>query len=559
VNCYSTEVGAFAAEAKLGKREKAKPGVAPDCDNEGLMTEPVFWIVATILLAAIALAAMVYARRSGLQAASIERQIIELRTQMAAEQKSRMELEREAATQLPMQLAAHLAPQLAANLAPQLAAHLASQFDGVVRSAEALAKQQSEAMADGCRSIAAELQRGLGDVAGHLAAVGERIQALEALSGRVSEFRPIAGQSSALSNKLEGLESRLNKDAAVLNEIASSSRPVEFLNKTPIQSLSGDFARLEDKTEAEVLALAESITVLRPLVPYPRWRYDADWNNPDVAFRLRQRIWQYFNDRRREMPFITPWHRASRVCIYLGNDQSRQILVAGCLDPNELAFVDRFLRPGMTFLDIGANDGLYTTLASKCIGPHGTVWAFEPSSRELSRLERNLELNHLTARVFPLALADSNGPAELKVAPYGHEGLNTLGSFVHEIDPGGGEKVQLARLDDILEQNPLAHLDFIKLDVEGAELRALKGAVRALQRYRPVLLFEVSDAALREQGGSAADLTAFLQAQNYDLYMFDPSSGLPAKAVEGIYSENMIGVPAGVALPEAVYSPWPHK
>ncbi|HYL77545.1 MAG TPA: FkbM family methyltransferase [Bryobacteraceae bacterium] len=505
------------------------------------MTEPVSWIVAaTVLLAAIALAAVVYARRSGLQAAAIERQVIELRTQMAAEQRAQVERERDAAA--------------------QLAAQLTSQSEGVIRSIEGIAKLRSEEMAAGFRSTTAELQRGLGDVSGRLEVVADRIKALEVLSEQVSELRPLTGQLGALSGKLEGLESRLNKDAAVLNDdIASLSRAIAVLNKTPMQSLPGDFARLEDKTEADVLALAESIAVLRPLVPYPRWRYDADWNSPDVAFRLRQRIWQYFNDRRREMPFITPWHRASRVCIYLGNDQSRQILVAGCLDPNELAFIDRFLRPGMTFLDVGANDGLYTTLASKCVGPHGTVWAFEPSSRELSRLERNLELNHLTVRVFPLALADSNGPAELKVAPYGHEGLNTLGSFVHEIDPGGGEKVQLARLDDILEQNPLAHLDFIKLDVEGAELRALKGAVGALRRYRPVLLLEVSDAALRKQGGSAEDLNAFLQAQNYDLYMFDPSSGLPAKAVEGIYSENMIGVPAGVALPEAVYSPWPHK
>jgi len=496
------------------------------------MTEPVSWIVAgTMLLAAIALAAVVYARRSGLLAAAIERQIMELRSQMAAEQQRR-EQERDAAAQL----------------------------DGVIRSAETIANQRSKETADGFRSITAELQRGLGDISGHLASVGDRIKALEALFEQVSELLPIASHLDALSHKFEELESRLNKDAVLLNnEISNLSRAVEILSKTPIQSLAGDFARLEDKTEAEVLALAESVTVLRPLVPYPRWRYDADWNNPDIAFRLRQRLWQYFNDRKRETPFITPWYRASRVCIYLGNDQSRQILVAGCLDPNELAFVDRFLRPGMTFLDIGANDGLYATLASKCVGPHGTVWAFEPSSRELSRLERNLELNHLTVRVFPLALADSNGTAELRVAPYGHEGLNTLGSFVHEIDAGGGEKVQLARLDDILEKNPLAHLDFIKLDVEGAELRVLKGALSALQRYRPVLLFELSDAALRQQGGSAADLTGFLQAQSYDLYMFDPSSGLPARAVEGIYTDNMIGVPAGVGLPKPVYDPWPHK
>src|SRR5690348_2419176 len=108
------------------------------------MTEPVSWIVAgTLLLAAIALAAVVYARRSGLLAAAIERQIMELRSQMAAEQQGRREQERDAAAQL----------------------------DGVIRSAETIANQRSKETADGFRSITAELQRGLGDISGHLASV----------------------------------------------------------------------------------------------------------------------------------------------------------------------------------------------------------------------------------------------------------------------------------------------------------------------------------------------------------------------------------------------------
>ena len=498
------------------------------------------WIgIGLAVLGVITIAALMYARRSGLLSAAIERQLIELRVQMAAERLEQTEQQKERLQQQREELQAQW------KATAQLESKLIQYTEGMGRSFDGLSM---------------DLKQRLGEVSQCVAALGERIQSLDRLSPHISQFHTLADQLNDLSKKFEAMESRLNNDGAVLNhEITSLSRAVEALNKTPVQNSPGDFARLEDKAEAEVLALAESVAVLRPLVPYPRWRYDADWNNPDVAFRLRQRIWQYFNDRRKEAPFITAWHRGSRICIYLGNDQSRQILVAGCLDPNELAFVDRFLRPGMTFVDIGANDGLYTTLAAKCVGSHGTVWAFEPSSRELSRLERNLELNHLTVRVFPLALADSNGTSDLRVAPYGHEGLNTLGSFVHEVDPGGNQKVQLARLDDILQENPLPHLDFIKMDVEGAELRVLKGAAAALARYRPVVMFEVSDAALREQGGSAGDLAAFLRAQNYDLYMFDPSSGLPAKAVDGIYTENMIGVPAGMTLPEQVYSQWPGK
>jgi len=157
-----------------------------------------------------------------------------------------------------------------------------------------------------------------------------------------------------------------------------------------------------------------------------------------------------------------------------------------------------------------------------------------------------------------VALADSSGPAGLTVAGYGHEGQNTLGKFVWEdMGPGRKEIVELARLDDVVRENPLGRLDVIKLDVEGAELRGLRGAEATLRRFRPVLLFEITDAALRHQGGSAAELIGFLEGQDYVPYLFDPYSGLPSKAAPGSYSDNMIAVPAGMSLPEAVYSPWP--
>jgi FkbM family methyltransferase len=314
---------------------------------------------------------------------------------------------------------------------------------------------------------------------------------------------------------------------------------------------------LETKTEDELIAVAESVAFLRPLVPYPTWRFDADLANPDLAFQVRRWLWQYFNDRKREGPIVIPWHCGTRLRLFLGNDMSRQIYVAGCVEPNEFAFFDHVLQPGMTFLDAGANDGIYTVFAAKRVGNGGTVWAFEPSGRELSRLRHNLELNHLTARVFPLALADCSGQAELSVGAYEHAGHNTLGAFAYQTEMEGKALVEVRRLDEVLNENPLARLDLMKIDVEGAELRLLRGAVETLRKYRPVLLFEVSEGSLKHQGGSPQELLAFLRTENYLIHTFDRVTGLPALAAPGVFGENMIGCPAEKLMPASLCWSWP--
>jgi FkbM family methyltransferase len=354
-------------------------------------------------------------------------------------------------------------------------------------------------------------------------------------------IQPLSGSIAELSGKTE-----------VLADM------VESVVRKPPRDLPIDVTILEKYTEGEIVTLAEALATLRPLVPYPRWHFDCDWANPDLAFQLRQWLWHYFDTRQAEGAVVVGWHHGTRLRLYLGNDLSRQIYIAGSVDPNEFAFLDRFLQPGMTFLDIGANEGIYSVFAARRVGAEGTVWAFEPSRRELDRLRCNLELNGLQVRVFPLALADSAGRADLRVAGYGHEGQNTLGAFAYAgVEVARTEPVDLMRLDDVVEQNPLGRLDAIKVDVEGAELRLFRGATATLRRFRPVLLFEASDAALRLQGASCEALFDHLRNQQYDLYAFDRHSGLPAPATPGAQTENMIAVPAGQSLPAAVYRSWP--
>jgi len=324
-----------------------------------------------------------------------------------------------------------------------------------------------------------------------------------------------------------------------------------------VVSNSIDWDVLRQKTEPEMVALAEAVATVRPLVPYPNWHFDADWSNPDLAFQLRRSIWQYFRDRGSTAPVEIAWHHGTQLALHLGNDLSRQIYIGGCIDPNEFAFLDRFLRPGMTFLDIGANEGIYSVFAAKRVGSEGTVWAFEPSRRELARLQTNVDLNGLPVRIFPVALADRKGSAELNVAGDEHAGQNTLGAFIYDIEPAGKETVDMARLDDLMAQNRLARLDVIKADVEGAETPLFRGAIETLHRYRPILILEVLDPALRTQGSSAQELLDFLRSHEYRFFGFDICSGLPSPIADSMADGNIVAVPNEKTLPEAVLMPWP--
>ncbi len=274
-----------------------------------------------------------------------------------------------------------------------------------------------------------------------------------------------------------------------------------------MDSLNGDLH------ESEILRLAAELSWTRPLGPYPGWRFDADWDNPHLAFQLRREIWKYFQQRKQQVPLVTDWYGGLHVQIYLSNDVSKQLYIAGCFEPNEFAFLDKVLAPGMTFIDAGANDGLFTLFAAQRVGLTGQVWAFEPSQREFVRLQRNLQLNQLgNVRAFKVALGNIDGQAELKIADDEHSGQNTLGDFAYQIELARRERVRTNRLDELVQGDRLSRVDFIKLDVEGAELAVLAGARGVLARQQPVLLLEVNENALHLQNANGAAIVEFLRS-----------------------------------------------
>ncbi|MCU1345790.1 MAG: methyltransferase [Acidimicrobiia bacterium] len=181
----------------------------------------------------------------------------------------------------------------------------------------------------------------------------------------------------------------------------------------------------------------------------------------------------------------------------------------GYYEPHVLRALGRVLTPESVCLDIGANIGVLSVFLSRHC-PQGAVHSFEPALDNLDNLARNLELNHTTnVSTHRIALYDSVGSAELNFTA-DHPG----GSFISATDTRGGspETVTISTLDAWVQENDLQRLDLIKLDVEGGELRVLRGGQATLARFKPKLIVECNPIPLRRfQQATEIDLLRLLQ------------------------------------------------
>jgi FkbM family methyltransferase len=227
------------------------------------------------------------------------------------------------------------------------------------------------------------------------------------------------------------------------------------------------------------------------------------------------------------------------------NDFVGAALFHGGFEDTELSFVDRFLLPGMTVLDIGAHHGFYTLLASYKVGPQGKVLAVEPSAREREKLALHLRINGCrNVQVERCALGEAEGDAELYLVHGGQTGCNSLKKPAVS-EPTEAISIHVKRLDSVLAERCIEKVDLVKLDVEGGELSVLKGGQDLLRREpRPLFLVEVQDIRTRAWGYEAREIIDFLSRANYR--WFRPVMGGRLRqmdAHESEYDSNCVAIP----------------
>jgi len=217
-------------------------------------------------------------------------------------------------------------------------------------------------------------------------------------------------------------------------------------------------------------------------------------------------------------------------------------IVRGAYETSEIQFVRSIVKPGDTVVDVGAHIGFFTIHLAALVGAGGRVYAFEPFEANLVLLERSVAENRFRDRVRArrAAVGATSGTATLT---FPRETLNTGGAYLL---PDGGAplpgnltaRVPLVALDDL---DLAAPVRFLKMDVEGAEPQVLRGAMRLLERDRPVILSELHPTQL--QRASRTDAEALISlARELGYRAHHVAEGALGPALDTVPSDALVSV-----------------
>ena len=215
-----------------------------------------------------------------------------------------------------------------------------------------------------------------------------------------------------------------------------------------------------------------------------------------------------------------------RVKLNLADPVQRRIY-CGTYKPDQYDLLNRYIRRGMTFVDVGANSGYYTLLFASFeqeyvgdgtfdqdhLGNPGRVYAFEPGSLAGKRLAETISYNDLVNVHFqPVALGVAAGEQPLYVARRLNDYRRSMLPFADSVPV----KVPVKRLDDALEEQGVQKVDLLRLDVGGYEPNVLAGASAYLDERRiSAILCAFDEDALKENGGSREALYNLLASHGF--------------------------------------------
>jgi FkbM family methyltransferase len=188
---------------------------------------------------------------------------------------------------------------------------------------------------------------------------------------------------------------------------------------------------------------------------------------------------------------------------------------------------ERLISTGSVVYDLGGFTGYYTILASVLVGPAGRVYVFEPLPRNLHYLKQHLTLNQITnVSVFEAAVSNRSGRLSFQ------EGVSSARG---RLDEGGELVVEVVALDELIGSGSLLDPQYMKIDVEGAELRVLEGARQLLERSHPTIFMDTHGIEVHDQ------CCRFLVSLGYQLETIDGKSLSMSKEIFARYPRYPAG------------------
>lgn len=160
----------------------------------------------------------------------------------------------------------------------------------------------------------------------------------------------------------------------------------------------------------------------------------------------------------------------------------------GSWEPEVVRSIQKHVKPKGRVLDIGAQSGFYSLLLSRLVGSEGMVFAFEPLPANFRILEENVRLNNIrNVTIRPEAVSEQSGKIRFE---FPHEEPSLVAGPIIEGDDLGTFQVPSVSVDDFVRETGHS-IQFIKMDVEGAETAVLRGAVQSLKDFHPPMIIEL--------------------------------------------------------------------
>lgn len=244
----------------------------------------------------------------------------------------------------------------------------------------------------------------------------------------------------------------------------------------------------------------------------------------------RLKIWQYYyNDKNIiELKLI----KGNSAKFYAYGDIVRflycdQLLVdyKRSFEYETLELFTGLLKPDSIVLDIGANIGLFSVLASKYVTGKGKIYAIEPTTKTFDFLKKNLEINSIS-NVEAFKVAFSNTKSLVSMTPPQHALTSRFGDSFNQIreitDPEQNtDTIETSIFDEFIFEQNIKNIDVIKMDIEGAELFCLQGATNFLKSpHKPTIIFECFEPHCEGFGYKVVDVLILLENAGYDVKQY---------------------------------------
>jgi len=216
-----------------------------------------------------------------------------------------------------------------------------------------------------------------------------------------------------------------------------------------------------------------------------------------------------------ESSFIESSVKIQGHIMFLDKNDNLGLSINPVYGESDTEFVKKIIKKSDVVLDIGANIGYYTLIFAKLVGDSGKVFSFEPESENFKILKKNVEINGYNNVILEQKIVSNNdGISTLYVSEKaGSHRIYKSDDYIQSFE------IESISVDNYLEKNNINKIDFIKIDVEGAELNVLQGIQKILDSNEHIILFtEFSPNQIKSCGLEPTDMINFLLNNKFKIY-----------------------------------------